>query len=90
MARQSCCRRIIKKAPKQARRKDDGKKNVIINQRKNKKLNSKLIDQVPYPYTNPQQLERTIAQPIGAWRTSRVPPLRASKMPYSSARVSTS
>jgi len=66
-------KRIIKKAPKQARRKDDGKKNVIINQRKNKKLNSKLIDQVPYPYTNPQQLERTIAQPIGKeWNSMKV------------------
>merc|ERR1712086_538232 len=66
-------KRIIIKAAKQATRKDDGKKKVIINQRKNKKLNSKMINQVPYPYTNPQQLERSIAQPIGKeWNSMKV------------------
>ena len=58
-------KRVIIKAPKQGKRKDDGKKNVIITQRKNKKLDAKRIERVPYPFTNPHQLERSIAQPIG-------------------------
>ena len=46
-------------------RKDFGKKNVIINEKVNKKTSKYNVSAVPFPFENRQQYERSLRMPIG-------------------------
>ncbi|XP_057306548.1 U3 small nucleolar RNA-associated protein 14 homolog A-like isoform X1 [Hydractinia symbiolongicarpus] len=57
-------------APK---RKDDTMSNVIINETRNEKLARHQVSEVPFPYSNKTEFERSIRQPIGEhWNTPSV------------------
>jgi len=59
-----------KKAPKR-RRKDDGKKNVIINAKRMKKTAKFQIENIPHPYSSRVQYERAMAGGMGSeWNVS--------------------
>jgi U3 small nucleolar RNA-associated protein 14 len=59
-----------KKIPKR-QREDDGKKNVIINAKRIKKVAKFQIENIPYPYTSREQYERAIAGAMGSeWNVS--------------------
>lgn len=64
-------RKYIKKAPIQQPRKDGQLQHVIINERKDRKVEKKRVAAVPFPFTTSQQYERSIRQPIGKeWNTT--------------------
>ncbi len=53
------------------RRKDDGKKNVIISAKRVKKSAKFQMENVPYPYSSREQYDRAMAGSIGAeWNVS--------------------
>ena len=53
------------------RRKDDGKKNVIINAKRMKKTAKFQIENIPHPYSSRDQYERAMAGAMGAeWNVS--------------------
>jgi len=57
-------------APK---RKDDNKANVIISEERNTKLAKHQVSDVPFPFSNKEEFERSIRQPIGdLWNTPSV------------------
>jgi len=52
------------------KRLDEGKPNVIINEVRNKNFAKHQVSDVPFPYTNRAEFERSIRQPIGEhWNT---------------------
>lgn len=54
-----------------SKRKDANMSNVIINERRDKKLDKYRAKELPYPYTSAQQYQASIAQPIGPeWNTT--------------------
>ncbi|KAL5265131.1 hypothetical protein ACHWQZ_G006017 [Mnemiopsis leidyi] len=65
-------KRIIKKAAPTAPRKDSGLDHVIINTKKNRKLQPHLVRHLPHPYKNRSVIEREMRQPIGPqWNSIR-------------------
>jgi hypothetical protein len=49
-----------------AARKDAGKANVIINEKKDKKAAKYMLKDLPYPYTSAAQYEASFTTPVGA------------------------
>jgi len=63
-------KRFTKDPTKEKSRLDDGKANVIINEARNRKFAKHQVSDVPFPYTNRTEFERSIRQPIGEhWNT---------------------
>ncbi|CAD7081999.1 unnamed protein product [Hermetia illucens] len=58
-------KRLILKFPKEAPRRDDNKKNVVINEDGNKKLKQHLVSDLPFPFKSVQEYEASIRAPIG-------------------------
>lgn len=68
-------KKIVKTIPgiEASSRKDAGKSNVIISERKDKKASKYLSTDLPYPYTSAAQYEASFADPVGAeWNTRAV------------------
>eukprot|EP00049_Salpingoeca_infusionum_P006711 m.110401 g.110401 ORF g.110401 m.110401 type:complete len:992 (-) comp13402_c0_seq1:224-3199(-) len=66
-------KRIVKKAPEQAPRRDGKLKNVIINEKTDKKLQKRLVANVPFPFKTMDQFERSVRAPVGReWATDKV------------------
>lgn len=49
-----------------AQRKDAGKANVIINEKKDKKAAKYMLKDLPYPYTSAAQYEASFTTPVGS------------------------
>ncbi|XP_039621976.1 U3 small nucleolar RNA-associated protein 14 homolog A isoform X1 [Polypterus senegalus] len=65
-------RRFKIKVPPGPPRKDKALPNVIISEKRNPSLAAHQVADLPYPFENPSQFERTIRCPIGsAWNTQR-------------------
>ncbi|EJT99923.1 Utp14-domain-containing protein [Dacryopinax primogenitus] len=65
-------RKVIKSIPGvlPTQREDAGKKNVIINEKRDKKGAKYQVKDLPWPYTSQGQFERMIEQPVGSeWNT---------------------
>jgi U3 small nucleolar RNA-associated protein 14 len=51
-------------------RADHGKKNIIISEKRDKKVAKYLVKDLPYPYTSKAQFERAMENPLGVeWNT---------------------
>ncbi|VEU20723.1 DEKNAAC101566 [Brettanomyces naardenensis] len=64
-------KKIVRGVVSKDQRMDKGKKNVIINERVNKKNAKYLADKVPYPFKTWEQYERSLRTPIGQDWNSR-------------------
>lgn len=66
-------RKVVKKVEgiKEKKRKDAKLKNVIINERVNKKNNKYTASAVPFPFENREQYERSLRMPVGPEWSSR-------------------
>ena len=65
----------LRKARKEAReaRKDSALKNVIITEKRDKKLAQHMVPGVPHPFTSREQYEASLKQPLGKeWNTTQV------------------
>lgn len=63
----------VEKPSSSAPRSDANLSHVIIHEERNKKLAKLQVPEVPFPYTNQAEFERSLRQPIGAqWNTPSV------------------
>uniref|UniRef100_H3B347 UTP14C small subunit processome component n=1 Tax=Latimeria chalumnae TaxID=7897 RepID=H3B347_LATCH len=65
-------RRFLIKAPPAAPRKDQSLPNVIINEKRDVSVTAHQVNELPFPFDNRQQFERSIRVPVGnTWNTQR-------------------